>query len=52
VRWDLRKRQDVPGYDPAGYVTTRVSATRGDGTRIPVTIACWRGFSRDGSAPF
>ena len=51
-RWELRKRQDVPGYDPAGYVTQRVSATAADGTVVPVTIAYRRGFRRDGSAPF
>ncbi len=51
-RWELRKRQNVPGYDPAGYVTSRVSATAADGTRVPVTIAYRRGFRRDGSAPF
>ena len=25
-RWQLRKRQEVPGYDPAGYVTERLTA--------------------------
>ena len=50
-RWELRKRQDVPGYDPAGYVTERISAPAGDGTLIPVTVAYRRGLRRDGSAP-
>jgi len=49
-RWELRKRKDVPGYDPAGYVTQRVSAAAADGTVIPVTVACRRGLPRDGSA--
>jgi oligopeptidase B len=48
--WELRKRKDVPGYDPGGYVTQRVAATAADGTVIPVTIACRRGLPQDGSA--
>ncbi len=50
-RWELRKRQDVPGYDPARYVTERISAPAPDGTPIPVTVAYRRGLRRDGSAP-
>ena len=49
-RWGLRKRKDVPGYDPAGYVTQRVTATAADGTVIPVTVACRRDLPQDGSA--
>jgi oligopeptidase B len=48
--WELRKRKDVPGYDPAGYITQRVAATAADGTVIPVTLACRRGLAQDGSA--
>jgi len=50
-RWLLRKRKEVPGYDPAGYATERVTATAADGTAIPVTVAYRRGLARDGSAP-
>ena len=50
-RWELRKRKDVPGYDPAGYVTERIAAPAADGTQIPVTIAYRRGERRDGTAP-
>jgi oligopeptidase B len=50
-RWQLRKRKNVPGYDPAGYVTERIAATAADGTVIPVTVAYRRGLSWDGSAP-
>jgi oligopeptidase B len=49
--WELRKRKDVPGYDPAGYLTRRLAATAADGTVVPVTIACRRGLRQDGSAP-
>jgi oligopeptidase B len=38
-RWELRKRQEVPGYDPAPYVTERITAPAADGTPVPVTIA-------------
>src|SRR5499427_5347069 len=37
--WRLRKRREVPGYDPAGYLTQRITAPAADGTAIPVTIA-------------
>jgi oligopeptidase B len=50
-RWELRKRQDVPGYDPARYVTERITAAAADGTAIPVTIAYRRGRRPDGTAP-
>ena len=50
-RWELRKRTEVPGYDPAGYVTERVTAPAADGTPIPVTLAHRRGLPLDGSAP-
>jgi oligopeptidase B len=49
-RWRLRKRKDVPGYDPAGYLTQRVAATAADGTVVPVTIAYRRGLRQDAVA--
>jgi len=48
--WQLRQRREVPGYDPAGYRTQRVTATAADGTVIPVTIAYRRGLRPDGTA--
>ncbi len=48
----LLKRQDVPGYDPAGYESRRLAAAAPDGTMIPVTIAYRRGLQPDGTAPF
>ena len=50
-RWRERKRQEVPGYDPARYATQRVTAAAPDGTTVPVTIAYREGLRRDGSAP-
>ena len=50
-RWELRKRQSVLGYDPARYVTERITAPAADGTHVPVTIAYRRGARPDGTAP-
>jgi oligopeptidase B len=50
-RWRERKRQRVPGYDPALYRTERVTAAAPDGTPVPVTIAYRAGRPRDGSGP-
>jgi oligopeptidase B len=49
--WRLRHQAEVPGYDPGGYRTERISATAPDGEAIPVTIAYRAGLRRDGSAP-
>ena len=49
--WRLRKRQQVPGYDRAGYATERITLPAPDGALIPVTVAFRAGFRRDGSAP-
>jgi oligopeptidase B len=47
----LRKRRDVPGYDPAAYRTERRHAPAADGTLVPVTLA-WRADTPlDGTAP-
>jgi oligopeptidase B len=49
--WKLIKRWQVPGYDPARYVTERTLAPAADGTPVPVTIAYRRGLPPDGTAP-
>jgi len=49
--WQLRKRQQVPGYDPARYRTARFAVPAADGTQIPVTVAYRAGFRRDGTSP-
>lgn len=46
----LLKRQPVPGYDPANYVSERVWATARDGTKIPVSLVYRKGFRKDGHA--
>ncbi|HEX2540742.1 MAG TPA: S9 family peptidase [Caldimonas sp.] len=37
----LRKRQPVPGYEPALYASERLMATAPDGTAVPVSLV-WR----------
>ncbi|MCI0686065.1 MAG: prolyl oligopeptidase family serine peptidase, partial [Sporichthyaceae bacterium] len=49
--WTLRKRKEVPGYDPTRYRTTRVDATAADGTIVPITIAYRADSEPDGSHP-
>ena len=44
------KRQPVPGYDPANYVTERLWAPAKDGTKIPVSIVYRKGFEKNGKA--
>jgi oligopeptidase B len=47
----LLKRQEVPGYDPARYVSERLWATARDGTKVPISIVYPKGFRRDGRSP-
>ena len=46
----LLKRQAVPGYDPAQYVTERVWATARDGVKVPVSLVYRKGFEKNGKA--
>jgi oligopeptidase B len=47
----LRKRQEVPNYDPSLYATERQWAVARDGVKVPLSIAYRKGIKRDGSAP-
>ena len=44
------KRQPVPGYDPANYVTERVWVTARDGVKVPVSLVYRKGFAKNGTA--
>ena len=44
------KRQETPGYDPAGYVSERIALASG-GTLVPVTLVRRSDVSLDGTAP-
>jgi oligopeptidase B len=48
---ELRKRQEVPRYDPGQYVSERLWATARDGTRVPISIVYKKGFERNGQGP-
>jgi len=50
-RWELRKRQQVPGYSAGDYRSARIAAPAPDGTLVPLTIAYRAGFEPDGTAP-
>ena len=47
----LRKRTEVPNYDPSKYETKRVHATAKDGTKIAVSLLYPKGASPDGTHP-
>ena len=46
----LRKRQPVPGYDPALYASERISARAADGTEIPISLV-WRRDRKPATGP-
>jgi oligopeptidase B len=48
----LVKQTEVPGgFDRANYVSERVFATAGDGTKIPISLVHHKDIKRDGTAP-
>ena len=48
---ELRKRTEVPTYDPSRYEVRRAMATARDGTPVPVSILLRRGTALDGRNP-
>ncbi len=47
----LKQDEVLGGFDPADYVTERLSAPARDGEKIPVSIVYRKGLLRDGSQP-
>ncbi len=47
----LRKRQPVPGYDPALYASERIVATANDGTQVPISLVWRKDRKRTGPQP-
>ncbi|MEO8836164.1 MAG: S9 family peptidase [Caldimonas sp.] len=47
----LKKRQPVPGYDPALYASERIAAQAKDGTGIPISLVYRRDAKRIGPQP-
>jgi oligopeptidase B len=47
----LRKRLDVPTYDPTRYEVKRFMVTARDGAHVPVSMIVRKGWKQDGSRP-
>jgi oligopeptidase B len=47
----LKKRQPVPGYDPALYASEKTFAVARDGTRVPVSLVYRRDRTTGGAQP-
>jgi oligopeptidase B len=47
----LKKRTEVPTYQPGRYATERTWAVAGDGTRVPVSLLYRKPLVKDGSRP-
>ncbi len=47
----LKKRTEVPRYQPGRYATERTWAVAGDGTRVPVSLLYRKPLVKDGSRP-
>jgi oligopeptidase B len=50
-RAELRKRTEVPGFDPTRYEVRRAMAPARDGTPVPVSLLMRRGTALDGTSP-
>jgi oligopeptidase B len=48
---ELKKQQEVIGYDESLYTSERIWATAVDGTQIPISLAYRRGLEKDGQNP-
>jgi len=44
-----QQQQQVPGFDPSGFVTEQVFYASKDGTRVPMFVVSKKGLPRDGS---
>jgi oligopeptidase B len=47
----LKKRTEVPRYQPGRYATERTWAVAGDGTRVPISLLYRKPLVKDGSRP-
>ena len=48
---DLKKRLDVPTYDPSRYEVKRFMVTARDGAHVPVSMIVRKGWKQDGTRP-
>lgn len=49
--WIERKRDEVPGYDPALYESRRLHATAPDGVQVPISLVYRTDLRREGGNP-
>jgi oligopeptidase B len=47
----LRKRVEVPTYDPSRYEVKRFMVTARDGARVPVSMIARKGWKQNGASP-
>ena len=47
----LKKRLEVPTFDPTRYEVKRFMVTARDGTRVPVSMVVRKGWTQDGTRP-
>ncbi len=47
----LKKRLEVPGFDPAKYEVKRFMVTVRDGVKVPVSMIVGKGWKQDGTHP-
>jgi oligopeptidase B len=48
---ELKKRLDVPTYDPTRYEVKRLMVTARDGAHVPVSMIVRKGWKQDGASP-
>lgn len=49
--WEVKKTDEIRGYDPSDYVCDRIFAAAPDGIQIPISIAYKKGLRLDRSNP-
>lgn len=49
--WELKKENEIIGYDKSQYVCDYIFATAKDGKRIPISISYKKGLKLDGNNP-
>lgn len=47
----MKQQEVVGGYNPADYITERLTATARDGVQVPVSLVYKKGMVKDGNAP-
>ncbi|HXF86560.1 MAG TPA: S9 family peptidase [Anaerolineales bacterium] len=49
--WELKKEEEIIGYDKSNYVCKRIHATAPDGAQIPISIVHKKDLKLDGNNP-